>query len=1016
MSGRTTQILARFPAHLEPARVGKQLSAVTEALVSDLDQLSGDMAGVRRAHRLANADTLRDILLLGGLHGIDAGALDAILQVADFTRAQVAALETALAAGVPADRDAAAEALLDVCGIDAPAPRLPLFAPPNPGGVGPPDLDAAARRLLRGARARLGGTATREMARRRIGSLARIHADGNATVRTLIAAAASALDLELDLDENARVKELSRPMPTVATVGAAGDRAYGYVVMARSAARSVSRQSAPAVIASGAAALDGTNFNRITWAEVPDALDFLVYRVASGGTPATTGLITQTPLPATTTSFDDTGLAATLPLPPEIDDDLFHSRDLFWHSSFVRRGDGDLVRPVDAPPLANAVRMGATIAASDLAAALGTTVTVGEVLAAMAGLPAVELWMDADAAARQAGRFGVALRFPGDEPVPASTLARAIGARLAPARPSATLAVVHASALGAGTRPYAYVVAARAQGGRIVRAGPVVATDDGPAELGPAHFNRLSWPAAAGAEDYLVYRVLNGAAEAKLGLLTPTPLPAAPAAAPMSFDDTGLTAAAGSPAERDLAATDLVAGLVEAVAAGATVDFIIAPDVAGPVAAHFGRPIRRTDRVPIPPEIPVEELAVRIETKPGDLLPAAVAAVDRPGLDIQSTLSFDEASATLARLGMTAVAQRTISVAREITLAALANRLSLRVSRAAADLEVLGLAGADADTLLLPEQAAQLARQYGAAVEQMMPARPELIGLEENPLQEATDEHTVHQAMLWAVLRRGFSRVAMTVTIEGKANLTFSPMVVNRDEGHGIGYAGLVRDGQKLEFSPEGRAALDGADVTAFAYAWKGACFAGSDDDPIRPRDFVFDGPGADPARRATFAVATPDGALDASFTFPHAGNAIPMPGLGMGHTRFAYFLQEAHWSSETARVQPRPAVGFLDGSVFAPPSGTAPDSAVVTLDWFDHEAYAVRVLLPPRLTLIDADGIAKKVRGALDRVRAAGVEIRVEYIDEKWTLGSGPLAGGGAEDPILSLKGGSVLWPSPPT
>src|SRR6266545_3212766 len=70
MSDRPRQILARFPAHLDASREGKLLGTVAESIALDLDTLSTDLAAVRRSHRLAHVDTVRDLLLEAGLHGL----------------------------------------------------------------------------------------------------------------------------------------------------------------------------------------------------------------------------------------------------------------------------------------------------------------------------------------------------------------------------------------------------------------------------------------------------------------------------------------------------------------------------------------------------------------------------------------------------------------------------------------------------------------------------------------------------------------------------------------------------------------------------------------------------------------------------------------------------------------------------------------------------------------------------------------------------------------------------------
>src|SRR6185436_19488552 len=160
---------------------------------------------------------------------------------------------------------------------------------------------------------------------------------------------------------------------------------------------------------------------------------------------------------------------------------------------------------------------------------------------------------------------------------------------------------------------------------------------------------------------------------------------------------------------------------------------------------------------------------------------------------------------------------------------------------------------------------------------------PEVLGIEENPLRrEQTDAVPRAHAELFPVYRRGFDRDLLRIEIEGIENRTVGPMLVNRDEGHGIEFGGIVPDGSILVIEEDGQGTLDDVDVTDQLFAWKGACFAANDDDPAAPRDFVFDGPGAPLDRRATFVVATPTGALDGDFVFPHAGDPVPVPGVGV--------------------------------------------------------------------------------------------------------------------------------------
>jgi len=107
------------------------------------------------------------------------------------------------------------------------------------------------------------------------------------------------------------VSSLATPgTPTVAPQGTAGTTTYSYRITARSLVGETLASPA-GTTTTGNATLGATNFNRITWASVSGAVDYRIYRTASGGTPATTGLI------GTTTSliFDDTGLAASGAVP-----------------------------------------------------------------------------------------------------------------------------------------------------------------------------------------------------------------------------------------------------------------------------------------------------------------------------------------------------------------------------------------------------------------------------------------------------------------------------------------------------------------------------------------------------------------------------------------------------------------------------------------------------------------------------------------------------------------------------
>jgi hypothetical protein len=226
-------------------------------------------------------------------------------------------------------------------------------------------------------------------------------------------------------------------------------------------------------------------------------------------------------------------------------------------------------------------------------------------------------------------------------------------------------------------------------------------------------------------------------------------------------------------------------------------------------------------------------------------------------------------------------------------------------------------------------------------------------------------------------------------------------------------------------FTEEGLVFLDEGDVSTIAYSWKGACFA---DSAPHARDFVFDGPGVPAKFRATFAESIPVDGLDRGALVPHASEFLTPPGINVGETRFAFFVQQAHlgFRALPGDVAPTPhtVIGFADSSVFAGgddeldpklPNPNDPVAAKVTLSWLEHEGYAVRVIVPARFRFLGGDppSVEARITSALERVRPAGVEIRVEFFDDRWTLAQGSVTDEQPLDdnPNNLLRGGTALW-----
>lgn len=316
---------------------------------------------------------------------------------------------------------------------------------------------------------------------------------------------------------------------------------------------------------------------------------------------------------------------------------------------------------------------------------------------------------------------------------------------------------------------------------------------------------------------------------------------------------------------------------------------------------------------------------------------------------------------------------------------------------------------------------------------QALPAAAEIIGIEENPLwRNSTDNSERRHGDLFNIPHRGFERSLLQIRITGVDNgRTLGPMLVNRDEGEGIGFTGTVPADKTLVFDEDGQALLDGADVSAQCFAWKGACFA--ETNPGARLDFVFDGPGlAADKRAAHFVKTTSPNALDRRAIVPEAGDSLqtgdkpPPLGIAIGLIRFAFFVQEAHFGSRegspqapvTRTVTPRIRAAILDRAVFAPLTrGTGEVAAKVALSWIEHRAFTVRLLIPPRFRKLEDDAEGTNVRRwlglAVERFRPVGIDLRIEFIDDRWVLGESQLASGNG-DLIQQLKSATTLWEAP--
>ena len=243
-------------------------------------------------------------------------------------------------------------------------------------------------------------------------------------------------------------------------------------------------------------------------------------------------------------------------------------------------------------------------------------------------------------------------------------------------------------------------------------------------------------------------------------------------------------------------------------------------------------------------------------------------------------------------------------------------------------------------------------------------------------------------------------------------------MVVECHAGNGLVLEGSVGDGSELRFESSGRTTLDGADVTGSTWSFRGAVF-GSSADKVSSHDFVFAGDPKDGDRQAVFVVTTPlADALDPTAAFPHGAPTVEPIGLPRGLSKWVAFVRAAH-TSGPAGPPPRTKFGRFDSAVFAEadsPAGVTVGEPSMKLgfEWEEREPFAVRVLLPRRLQVLDDEKgtkLREPLRRLLDRHRAAGVDVRVEYADPRWTLGTGVVREE-TDEAIGTVLSGTELWP----
>lgn len=136
---------------------------------------------------------------------------------------------------------------------------------------------------------------------------------GDETLLDGIVAAHEGLPQESHVDGGMVINPIFSPSGlAVVAQGTSGSTSWGYCVTAFSSTGETF-ECEEVLITDGAATLNGTNYNRISWEPVDGAVKYSVYRTTSGGTPSSVGRIRTT----VALQVDDKGLAASGGLPSE---------------------------------------------------------------------------------------------------------------------------------------------------------------------------------------------------------------------------------------------------------------------------------------------------------------------------------------------------------------------------------------------------------------------------------------------------------------------------------------------------------------------------------------------------------------------------------------------------------------------------------------------------------------------------------------------------------------------------
>jgi hypothetical protein len=246
----------------------------------------------------------------------------------------------------------------------------------------------------------------------------------------------------------------------------------------------------------------------------------------------------------------------------------------------------------------------------------------------------------------------------------------------------------------------------------------------------------------------------------------------------------------------------------------------------------------------------------------------------------------------------------------------------------------------------------------------------------ENPVVSKSSEDRERRQREWfRVERGGFFDGPVAVKITGIEGRTAKPMMVTKATHEGIAFNGTLADGEELIFALDGRAYLNGAEVTDRCAHFKGALYddAAFDGDEMRDGRVVVTPPGGIDRNRPRLAPLVP-------------ADELPVVKLLLGESDWRFSIEEGAFDASS-----------FGEAVFALPAdpvelAALPPSGRVQLAWRQHTPFAVKVLIPTELKvleseLLDGNDLRVLVDAGLERVRAAGIDLEVDYFDEEWVL-----------------------------